>query len=128
MEYFIKKGDIFKQDTSASEYGTSTEVLLTETPNTTRRKRRFTTTLRPDQGSARPDGKIPVLVKKIAKRPIFKPTLTRKSDSGKSQLCNGVLECQEESGQSSAEEIEENSNEEGSDKKNYVVSRHLCTS
>ena len=73
-EYFIKKSDEKKTSSSST--------TTTERSSTTRKKRRLYTTRRP------PASRIPVLVRKVAKRP-KKPT--RKND-----LCKNLLECEDQ--------------------------------
>ena len=81
---------------------------------TTRRKRRLTT--------IKPSSRIPVLVKKIAKRPILKSGSDKKNQNEKTKnLCQGgVLECK--SGKGKKDGLPNNNGTE----KNYVVSSARC--
>ena len=65
----------------------------------------------------RPSSKIPVLVKKIAKRPISKSGKDKKNE--KTHLCNGgVLEC--------GSKKDDNLPKKNGTEKNYVVSQPFC--
>ena len=101
-EYFIKKSDFFKTTTQKS-------TLASSGGQTTRRKRRLTT--------VKPSSRIPVLVKKIAKRPILKSGGAHKKNEKNNNLCHGLLEC----GQSKKDVT---ANKNGTEK-NYVVSLYL---
>ena len=102
-EYFIKKTDILKTTTQKS-------ILAPSGGQTTRRKRRLTT--------LRPSSRIPVLVKKIAKRPILKSGNDKKKE--KNNLCHGgVLECGSK---------KDNLPKKNGTEKNYVVSLYFVRS
>ena len=107
-EYFIKKSDFFKTTTQKSTLAPSGGG------QTTRRKRRLTT--------IKPSSRIPVLVKKIAKRPILKSGSDKKNQNEKTKnLCQGgVLECKSGKGKKDG-----STNNNGTEK-NYVVSSARC--
>ena len=107
-EYFIKKSDFFKTTTQKSTLAPSGGS------QTTRRKRRLTT--------IKPSSRIPVLVKKIAKRPILKSGSDKKNQNEKTKnLCQGgVLECK------TGKDKKDGSTNNNGTEKNYVVSSARC--
>ena len=117
-DYFIKKGDAFLP--LVPPRPPSTPPTTVKQVITTRRKRRLTT-LKPSR--------IPILVKKIAKRPVSKSPgngakVPKKTGIVKqSDLCKGVLECSNVIGGKKGSKVAntgpDNRNGTG---KNYVVS------